>query len=356
MNRRSALKILGLSGVALGASLTASRAFGGNPYYEGPVSDHFDGHTFFNPGGEEPSGFLDLLRWKLGEDSAEWPERWPQPPLTAPDAPARVTGEALRVTMVGHATMLIQVSGVNILTDPVFSERASPVSFAGPRRVSPPGIAFEDLPLIDLVLVSHNHYDHLDLDTLARLAHRDNPLVVTPLGNDTIIRERAPGMRIVAQDWGDVHEAGPLRIHSEPAHHWSARGVTDRRMALWSSFLIEGPAGRIYHVGDTGYHGGRNYRDARARHGPVRLAILPIGAYDPRWFMSPHHQDPEEAVMGFQLLDAAYGIGHHWATFQLTNEPITEPRDALYTALHQRGIDRARFRPLLAGESFDVPG
>ncbi|MDY8109271.1 MBL fold metallo-hydrolase [Fulvimarina sp. 2208YS6-2-32] len=356
MNRRSVLKILGLTGIALGGGLTATRAFGGNPYYGGPPSDHFDGRLFFNPAGDEPSGFSDLLRWKLGGGRADWPSRWPQPALTPPDTPERLTGNALRVTMIGHATLLIQVSGVNILTDPVFSQRASPFGFAGPHRVSDPGIAFDDLPPIHLVLLSHNHYDHMDLDTLARLAHRDDPVVCTPLGNDTIIRERAPGMRIVAQDWGDVHAIGPLRIHCEPTHHWSARGVTDRRMALWSSFMIEGPAGRIYHVGDTGFAGGRNYRDARARHGPVRLALLPIGAYEPRWFMRPVHQNPEEAVVGFTLLDAAYAVGHHWATFQLTDEAITDPRDSLHAALDAQGIARARFRPLVAGESFDVPG
>lgn len=356
MNRRNVLKIMGLAGVALGSGLTLARAFGGNPYYAGPPSDHFDGTLFFNPNGEEPSGFVDLLRWKLGGGKAEWPDRWPQPQPTPPDTPSRITGEALRVTMIGHATLLIQVSGVNILTDPVFSYRASPVGFAGPNRVNDPGIPFDDLPPIDLVLLSHNHYDHMDLDTLARLAQRDDPMVFTPLGNDTIIRERAPGMRITAQDWGDVAEIGPLRIHCEPAHHWSARGVTDRRMALWSSFMIDGPAGLIYAGGDTGFHGGRNYRDTRARHGPVRLSILPIGAYEPRWFMRPQHQNPDEAVEGFQLLDAAYGIGHHWGTFQLTDEAITDPRDRLYAALDARGISRDRFRPLIAGESFDVPG
>ncbi|MER0238162.1 MBL fold metallo-hydrolase [Fulvimarina sp. MAC8] len=356
MNRRSVLKFLGVAGIVLGGGLTAARAFGGNRYYQGPPSDHFDGSLFFNPKGEEPKGFTDLLRWQLGGGKAEWPSRWPQPPLTAPDTPERVTGETLRVTMIGHATCLIQVSGLNILTDPVYSYRASPFSFAGPERVNPPGIAFDDLPPIHVVLVSHNHYDHMDVDTLARLAQRDIPVVCTPLGNDTIIRERVPGMRIVVQDWGDVAEIGPLRIHSEPSHHWSARGVTDRRMALWSSFMIEGPAGLIYVAGDTGFHDGRNYRDARARHGSVRLAVLPIGAYEPRWFMRPQHQNPDEAVAGFKLLDAAYGVGYHWGTFQLTDEAITDPRDRLHAALYVEGIARDRFRPLLAGESFDVPG
>ncbi|WP_244404140.1 MBL fold metallo-hydrolase [Fulvimarina pelagi] len=350
------MKFLGIAGVTLGGGLTAARAFGGNPYYNGPPSDHFDGTLFFNPGGEEPKGFADLLRWKLGTNAAQWPSRWPQQQPSASETPARVSGETLRVTMVGHATLLIQVAEFNIITDPVYSYRASPVGFAGPERVSEPGIPFDDLPPIDLILLSHNHYDHLDLDTLARLAQRDNPLVCTPLGNDTIVRDRVPGMRIVSQDWGDVADIGPLRVHCEPTHHWSARGVTDRRMALWSSFMVESPAGRIYFVGDTGFHNGRNYRAAREKHGPVRLAVLPIGAYEPRWFMRPQHQNPEEAVVGFQLLDAAYAIGHHWATFQLTNEAITEPRESLHAALDARSIARDRFRPLIAGETFDVPG
>ncbi len=322
----------------------ARQANAANRYYSGPASDHFDGTHFFNPGGRAPGGFLDLLRWQFGGGKATWPDSFP-----GPNAPARpdpsVSGDAMRVTMIGHASMLIQVAGLNILTDPVWSPRVSPVSFAGPKRVNDPGIRFEDLPPIHLVLVSHNHYDHLDTATLKRLKDEHDPLVLTPLGNDAIITEGARGIRVEAHDWGEVADAGNgVRIHFEPVHHWSARGLGDRRMALWAAFVIETPAGKIYHVGDTGFHDGVNYRAAAAKHGGFRLAILPIGAYEPRWFMRFQHQDPDEAVEGMKLSRSAHAVGHHWATFQLTNEPIEEPRDRLWAAL-DRGEDRPRAVP-----------
>lgn len=328
---------------------------GANRYYAGPPSDHFDGEVFFNPDGQPPRRFADLLRWQFGGGRAKWPPAWPSP--HGPAKPQeRVGGAGMRVTMVGHATMLIQTACLNILTDPVWSERVSPVSFAGPKRVNAPGIAFDDLPPIDLVLLSHNHYDHMDMATLARLHAVHDPLVVTPLGNDTIVTAALPDMKIVTRDWGETAEIGKTRIHLEPVHHWSARGMGDRRMALWAGFVVETPeAGRIYHVGDTGFHEGRNYRAAANRHGGFRLAILPFGAYEPRWFMEAQHQNPEEAVAGMDLCGADFAAGHHWATFQLTNEPIEEPRERLLAALDAAGVAHERFRPMLPGEVWDVP-
>jgi L-ascorbate metabolism protein UlaG (beta-lactamase superfamily) len=356
MNRRGILKWLGLGGTtALGAgTMLATGAAAGNRYYSGPLSDHFDGTLFFNPGGKPPGAFRDLLRWQLGEERNRWPPSFPSPfPQARPEP--RVDGGDMRVTMVGHATLLIQVAGLNILTDPVWSDRCSPFSFAGPRRVCPPGIDFDALPPIDLVLLSHNHYDHLDLPTLRQLEAAHAPQVVTPLGNDTIVKAAIPGMRVSAHDWGETVEFGPLAIHLEPVHHWSARGMADRRMALWAGFVVETPAGRIYQVGDTGFHDGINYRAAADRYGGFRLAILPFGAYEPRWFMSPQHQDPAEAVEGMLLANADHVAGHHWATFQLTNEPIEAPRRELYEALDAKGITRDRFRPMRPGEVWDVP-
>ncbi len=326
-----------------------------NRYYQGPVSDHFDGTRFFNPDGVEPGGFLDLLRWKLGGGRA----RWPNPVVSAfpPAKPDRhVFGEQLRVTMVGHASMLIQVAGLNILTDPVWSDRASPFTFIGPKRIVPPGIRFEDLPPIDLVLVSHNHYDHLDLATLKRLHEAHAPRIVTPLGNDTIVKGSVPGAKIATMDWGDrLAITDKVSVDAEPCHHWSARGASDRSMALWAAFVITTPAGNIYHVGDTGFHGGVNYEAVRQKHGGFRLAVLPFGAYEPRWFMRGQHQNPVEAVRGMKLCNAAYVAGHHFATFQLTDEAIDAPVRALDAALREQGVEPDRFRPLRAGEVFDVP-
>jgi L-ascorbate metabolism protein UlaG (beta-lactamase superfamily) len=296
-----------------------------------------------------------MLRWQFNGERQSWQKQVPSPfPQAKPDA--RVEGDGLRVTMVGHASMLLQVAGLNILTDPVWSDRVSPFSFAGPKRVTAPGIRFEDLPKIDLVIVSHNHYDHLDVVTLKRLQAAHSPHFVTPLGNDTIIRRAAPDAKISVMDWGDrIAISDGITIDAEPAHHWSARGTGDRSMALWASFVISTPSGKIYHVGDTGFHDGINYRSAGEKHGPFRLAILPFGAYEPRWFMKGQHQNPDEAVRGMQLANVAYVAGHHFATFQLTDEAMDAPVRALEVALREHGVAPERFRPLRAGEVFDVP-
>ena len=334
----------------------AVRAAGGaNPYYSGPVTDHFDGTVFFNPNGEAPRSFLDLLRWQFGPGNVSWPKHYPSP-FDDHRPEERVKGSGLRVTMIGHASLLLQTAGLNILFDPVFAERASPLSWFGPKRRNPPGVRFENLPRIDAVLVSHNHYDHLDLAALKRLADEHNAVFVTPLGNDTIMKDAVDPARIVTRDWDEtVTLSEDITVHLEPVHHWSARNGSDRRMALWAGFVIEGPAGKVYHVGDTGFHRGINYRDAAEKHGPFRLAILPIGAYEPRWFMETQHQNPDEAVRGHKLCGAAHTAGHHWGTFNLTNEGIEEPLEALAEALEKHGVSPQAFRPLRPGEAWDVP-
>ncbi len=327
----------------------------GNRYYSGAVSDHFDGTRFFNPGGETPLGLAAVIRWKLGKGNKPWPQTVDSPfPQAVPEE--RVSGDRVVVTMVGHATLLLQVGGLNILTDPVWSERTSPVSFAGPKRANPPGIRLDDLPPIDLVIVTHNHYDHLDLETLRRLQERFRPQFVTPLGNDVIIRSGVPSAAVSVMDWSMSQAIGDEAVlYCEPCHHWSARGMGDRRMALWASFVLETTAGKIYHIGDTGFHDGINYRAALEKHGGFRLAILPIGAYEPRWFMRPQHQNPEEAVNGMLLCDAAYAVGHHWGTLKLTDEAVDDPIRALHRALDAKGVARERFRPMRPGEVFEVP-
>ena len=323
----------------------------GNRYYRGPISDHFDGHRFFNPG--HPStdrSFADTLRWKRGARPAPWPTTVPSA-TTVPQS--RV--DALRVTMVGHATALIQAAGINVVTDPVWSARASPLGFMGPRRVTAPGVAFDDLPTIDVILLSHNHYDHLDIATLRRLQARDRPLIVTPLGNDSIIRRHLPDARIAAADWGEcVVLPGGAQAHVVPAHHWSARGPRDRRMALWGGFMLRMDNALVYFAGDTGYGDGAIFRAMRHRHGAADMALIPIGAYAPRWFMAAQHVDPDEAVCMFNDLGARQGIGIHWGTFPLTNEPREEPVAKLAAALAQAGIAPERFRAAAPGDLFQA--
>lgn len=352
MNRRKMLKWLGLGfiGTFVSGVSWASAERSKNPYYSGPVTDHFDGLAFHNPNGVAPGKFTDLLKWKFMEKRALWPAAYASEHHgTIPSE--TVPGAAIEVTMIGHATLLIQVDGLNIITDPVFSERASPFQALGPKRYNPPGVNFDNLPRIDAVLLTHNHYDHLDILTLDKLVKRDQPKIITPLGNDTILNDSIEGATIEVGDWGDIVTLpGDTKVHFEPCHHWSARGTKDRRMALWSAFVIETGNAKIYHIGDTGFHSGINYLAAAEKHGAFDLAIMPIGAYEPRWFMKGQHQNPAEAVEGFKLCKATHALGHHWGTFQLTNEPVEAPKTALAEALNEHGIDDDRFIAMSPGQ------
>ena len=347
MNRRRAL-LLSILGLPLAAWASVSHRSRENPYYQGPESAHFDGLRFHLGPLTRDKSRSDLIAWRFGGERAAWPASFPSPHRDTP--PQRVEGEALRVSYVGHASVLIQTHGVNLLVDPVWSERASPVSFAGPKRVNDPGIAFEDLPPIDAVLVSHNHYDHLDLATLTRLGGNVGTRFIAPLGNDAIMGEGVGVQRAEAYDWGARVEVGRgVFVHFEPAYHWSARGVLDRRMALWCAFVIETPSGSIYHVADTGFGDGAIFQRMREKHGGFKLAILPIGAYAPRWFMRDQHVDPEEAVRIMKICGAERALAHHWGTFQLTDEPIDEPPQKLAEALQRENIPQERFAALQPG-------
>jgi L-ascorbate metabolism protein UlaG (beta-lactamase superfamily) len=321
-----------------------------NRYYQGPKSDHFDGIRFFNPG-QPPieQGPAALLRWKLAGGAARWPKSVPVEP-TRPDA--RVDG--LRITMVGHASLLIQTAGLNILTEPVWSERASPFRRIGPRRVTAPGIRFEDLPQIDAVLISHCHYDHLDVDTLRRVHAEHAPMMIMPLGNDAIVRAAVPGAKCVVGDWWDcLPIANGFEVTLTPALHWANRWPTDVRMALWGGHFLTTPAGSVWFAGDTGYGDGSIFRDVRGRLGSPDVALLPIGAYAPRWFMAAQHVNPAEAVRILMDVDAGSALGIHWGTFQLTDEAREEPARELADALAAAGIPRERFVAAEPGCAYD---
>lgn len=339
----AAVVVVALLGVALflGACVFAA------PTYKGPPSDHFDGDVFFD--GKPDQGPTDLLKWVTSRDQGPWPDRVDEPP--GPKPPAVVDGGRMRATFVGHATMLVQMDGVNILTDPIWNERASPVSFAGPKRVRDPGIRFEDLPTIHAVIVSHNHYDHCDLPTLRRLMERDRPRIFVGLGVDRLLTD-AGIENVRAFDWWQSEQVGPVTVTSVPNQHFSARGIGDRNGTLWTAYVVEGPtAGRMYFSGDTGY--GPHFRKVGARFPDIRLALLPIGAYEPRWFMGPVHTDPAQAVQAHVDLGARTSLGIHFGTFPLADDGYSEPVDELKAALAQRpGID---FRTIGFGEGLDIP-
>ena len=323
--------------------------------YSGPPSDHFDGKRFFDPDGVPPKSLREVLRWQFGGKRARsiWPAWVPSPHADHP--PGAVNGGKVRLSFVGHASWLIQAGGLNILVDPVWSMRVSPVGWAGPKRHNDPGIAFEALPKIDVVLVSHGHYDHLDTRTLSRLAATCAPRVITPLGNDVTMREADASIKAEAFDWHDRVELGNgLTVTLVATRHWSVRGLFDRNRALWASFVLETPAGKIYIVGDSGYGEGAHFRRVAAAHAPIRLALLPIGAYEPRWFMRDQHMNPEDAVKAMQDCGAEAALAHHHGTFQLTDEAIDAPVIALGQALEAAQLPRERFLALKPGQVFEL--
>jgi L-ascorbate metabolism protein UlaG (beta-lactamase superfamily) len=319
------------------------------PPYRGPKSDHFDGTRFYNQCPVQ-QGPLDLFRWILNRDAGPW-RKWADTP-PGPPPPERVEPGIIRVTFVNHTTLLIQTDGINILTDPVWSMRVSPVSFTGPKRHRPPGIRFEDLPPIDLVLVSHNHYDHMDIPTLKRLHAKHRPEIITTLGNTQFLAAKGID-RAVDMDWWDERDAAcGLRICCVPAEHFSGRGTGDRDRTLWGGFVLKTSAGTIYFAADTGY--GPQFAQIRERYAPIALSLLPIGAYRPTWFMSPVHMSPAEAVRAHRELDTAESMGTHFGTFALADDGETEPVESLNAALDEAGIPRERFWTLDNGESREV--
>jgi L-ascorbate metabolism protein UlaG (beta-lactamase superfamily) len=293
-----------------------------------PLSDHYDGRHFFNPGPQRPArGLREVLRWRLRGRRAAWPghvsnQVFPPPPDT-------VGPDNVAITFINHASFLIHLPGAVVLTDPIFSQRCSPVSWAGPKRVRPPGIALADLPRPDVVLLSHNHYDHMDFPSLRALQARYAPRFVTTLGNSRTLAKL--GIAATELDWWQDTSAGFLRITATPARHFSARTPFDRNRTLWGGFMISAGAGSVLFAGDSGT--GPHWADIRTRLGAPDVALLPIGAYEPRWFMAPVHMNPAEAVEAHLTLGARQSVGMHFGTFQLTDEAIDAPLHALDAAL-----------------------
>ena len=310
------------------------------------ASDHFDGRRFVNPTGPAGQPFAAVPRM-LREPRTRWPARINEPPRRPPP----LDGAIAVITFIGHATFLIQTATGNLLTDPMFSDRAGPFGLLGPRRVRQPAVRFDDLPPISTVLLSHNHYDHCDRPTLARLARRFDPVVITPVGNGALVK--STGLRKVEElDWWDDAKTSSLPLTLMPAHHFSARTPFDRNRALWGGFTMAVADRRIYFAGDTAY--APFFREVRRRFGQIDLALLPIGAYEPRWFMRAVHMNPAEALQAHLDLEASESIAMHFGTFQLTTEGIDEPVRALEQARVAHHVEPSAFRAIGFGDSVRI--
>jgi L-ascorbate metabolism protein UlaG (beta-lactamase superfamily) len=344
-------RALALALAALGAGLALAVMKCGCAAHRGPVSDHFDGTRFFNREGRYSR--LEMLRWFAQMETVDWP-RWiedqPQPP-----PPRRVGRGGLRVTYVNHATVLVQMEGLAILTDPIWSSRAGPSAWIGAKRVRAPGVRFELLPPIDYVLLSHDHYDHLDLATIEKLERRDHPTFVAGLGVKALLESR--GVRSVVElDWWQTHEreGDGVRIAFVPARHGSGRGPLSRDRTLWGGFVIEAPSGQVYFAGDTAL--GAFVADVAAAFRRIRLAILPIGSYEKRWFMRTQHMNPDEAVQVHGTVAAFRSAGMHFGTFaEHPEQAIDAPEKDLAAALRRRSLPPSTFWVLAFGEGRDVP-
>lgn len=305
------------------------------------MSDHFNGKHFSNLYPSKEPGFLDVLRWKLGYPATKWPAHIPNTQI--PALPSVIAENEVFVTFINHASLLIQIAGLNIITDPIFSLRASPFSWVGPKRARDPGLALDDLPKIDLVLISHNHYDHMDLPSLKQLAVKHNPQFIVPLNNAHYLKSKGI-TKIIELDWWQQF---PINDHQSitfvPMHHWSKRTLFDNNEALWGGYFIKDFSMKILFAGDTGFGNGKHFEAIREKCGKIDLGLLPIGSYEPRWFMQYHHLNPEDAVKVHLLLGCKQSIGMHFGTFQLTNEAHDAPALELSMALQKEGLTEKDF-------------
>lgn len=321
-----------------------------SPAMRFPLSDHFNGKTFFNPGGQSSKGLLDVVKWRRTSKPTPWPEHVEVAPQVLPQVPA---GEGIIATWVGQATFLIRGNSATVLTDPVWSQTAGPTSWLGPRRVAKPGIDFDEVPRVDAILLSHDHYDHCDIPSLRRFARRDDPLIVSPLGYRSLL-SGAGFSRIVELDWWQENASQPgLGVTLVPARHWTRRTPFGTNRRLWGGYMLKIGGRSVYFVGDSGYQEGL-FSEIGRRCGPPDLALIPIGAYEPRWFMAPAHMNPAEAVRVHVDVGARKSIAMHWGTFQLTDEGLEEPVRALNQAVAGVGLGAASFSAPAIGSSTSV--
>lgn len=313
------------------------------------MSDHFNGETFINQRIENFS-VIDVLLWKAGNDRQVWQivtkNRYEDVP------PARVANHKLNVTFVNHATVLLQYDGINVLTDPVWSNRISPVSFIGPHRKRKPGIKFEDLPPIDVVVLSHNHYDHMDMPTLKKLKKDHDPLFIVPLGNKKLMDKKGLTKNVELDWWDEYYYKEEHKITLVPAEHFSMRGLCDRNTTLWGGYMLESRKGNIFFAGDTGFSD--HFQEIKDRFGEIYFSLIPIAPIEPRWLMEGVHLSPEEAVKAHLILKSKKSMGIHFGTFQQADDPQTLAIELLRKALIKYNVGPQEFMLLPHGKLYDM--
>jgi L-ascorbate metabolism protein UlaG (beta-lactamase superfamily) len=318
-------------------------------YYHGPSSDHFNGSRFFNK--EPDNALFEHVKWLWEMKTVDWPDWINDPPQSPP--PARVEKGILRVTYINQSTVLIQMDGINILTDPIWSDSPSPISWLGPKRVRAPGVKMEELPEIDIILISHDHRDHLDLPTLKKLLDKHYPVILVGLGVKQEMKSLEYENIIELDWWQEYTDSTGIKITFAPARHGSGRGLFDGNKTLWGGFVIESPAGRVLFMGDTAWGGFLQKIKEHFDH--FSLAILPIGSYEKRWFMQNQHMNPDDAVAVHKILNVDQSMGIHFGTFKEHPEQTIDAHvKDLKTALEKYKIPEDKFWILKFGEGRDV--
>lgn len=325
--------------VVIGMSLSG-------PRYRGPASAHFNGKKFLNPGEVKAKGGLDLVKWMINRKPGPWNvapvEHYGKHPLGH-------FKDGIRITFINHSTFLIQVDGLNLLTDPIWSSRASPFSWIGPKRVKSPGIRFEDLPRIHVVLLTHNHYDHLDLPTMRMVFGAHHPKIITPLGVKALLDEHHIRGATDLDWWQEMPLDNGITVQAVPAQHFSGRGFLDRDATLWCGYVLKNRHGNIYFAGDTGYNP-VTFKEISKRCGPVRISMLPIGAYKPGWFMSPIHTSPDDSVRIHRDVGSETSIAMHFGTFPLADDGHDDPVNDLDSAREKYQLLPEEFVVIREGE------
>lgn len=322
--------------------------FFSNPYYQGPKTDHFNGTRFFYPTSDRPPNFFDVIKWKFTSKPLKWPPHvWQDLKITNT---FKQRSFDLCVTYIGHSSFLVQINHQNILVDPIYAKYAGPVKANTLKRRIAPGIAFDDLPPIDIIILSHNHYDHCDVSFLRKISKKDHPKFVVPLGLDQQLKKNRVHGTMYALDWHESVFFENLQITLTPAKHWSARGIFDKNMTLWGGYVISHEKQSLFFMGDSGFDQDL-FQDIGHRYGPFDISLISIGAYHPRWFMKYAHMNPHEACLSHLALKSNLSLAMHHRSFPLADEGPLDPEKDLQKAKTALSIPLNQFIVIQEGSS-----